>query len=111
MPFAAALLARVPTALLGSNPQRLNSGRLLIRIFSLKTCAAHITHEGHLAAFLIDAHDAASLLDRLAASTDSDSGDAPLPKSNLPTHYFGFHSRIMRGLGGSRVGALTCGEV
>jgi class 3 adenylate cyclase len=30
VPFAAALLARVPTALLGSNPQRVNSGRLLI---------------------------------------------------------------------------------
>jgi len=79
VPFAAALLARVPTALLGSNPQRLNSGRLLIRIFSLKTCAAHITHEGHLAAFLIDAHDAASpFKDRFAASTDSDSGDATI---------------------------------
>jgi hypothetical protein len=31
----------------------------LIRIFSLKTCAAHITHEGHLAALFIDAHGAA----------------------------------------------------
>ena len=68
MPFAAALLARVPTQLLGSNPQRVNSGRLLIRIFSLKTCAAHVAHEGNLAALLIDAHDVASLLDHLAAS-------------------------------------------
>ena len=74
MPFAAALLARVPTALLGSNPQRVNSGRLLIRIFSLKTCAAHITHEGHLAGFLIDAHNAASLLDRLTASRIATAG-------------------------------------
>ena len=68
MPFAAALLARVPTQLLGSNPQHVNSGRLLIRIFSLKTCAAHIAHEGNLAALLIEAHDVASLLDHLAAS-------------------------------------------
>ena len=38
------------------------------RIYSWKTCAAHVTNEGHLAALLINAHDGASLLDRLAGS-------------------------------------------
>ena len=59
MPFAAALLATVPTYLLGSNPQLMNFARSLIRSFSLETCAAHITHEGNLAALLIDAHGVA----------------------------------------------------
>jgi hypothetical protein len=54
VPFAAALLACVPAQLLGSNPQRL--WPTVDRIFSLKTCAAHITHEGYLAALLINAH-------------------------------------------------------
>ncbi len=34
----------------------MNFARSLIRSFSLETCAAHITHEGNLAALLIDAH-------------------------------------------------------
>jgi hypothetical protein len=59
VPFAAALLATVPTYLLGSSPQRVNFARSLVRSFSLKPCAAHITHEGNLAALLIDAHGVA----------------------------------------------------
>jgi hypothetical protein len=56
VPFATSLLATVPTYLLGSNPQLMNVARSLIRSFSLEACAAHITHEGNLAASLIDAH-------------------------------------------------------
>jgi hypothetical protein len=74
VPFAAALLARVPTQLLGSYPQRVELRPAVDRIFSLKTCAAHITHEGRLAVLLINAHDAASLLDRLTASTMATAG-------------------------------------
>ena len=54
MPFATALLATVPTFLLGSNPQLMNFARSLIGSFSLETSAAHIAYEGNLAALLID---------------------------------------------------------
>jgi len=74
VPFSAALLARVPTPLLGSYPQRVEVRPVVDRIFSLKTCTAHITNEGHLDALLIDTHDAASLLDRLAASRIATAG-------------------------------------
>ncbi len=45
----------------------MNVARLLIRSFSLETCAAHITHEGNLATLLIDAHGTPGIFDfRLA---------------------------------------------